>query len=143
MHPREFFGPSIFKEQIKSAKRNNTVEVIQIKDFYLRMKLASIRKKIKENENLNEFLAIDLKKFPKYLQVKKVVRALEEVAEGEQQKLMEEMAHKEKEESKKVEEEAEIAIKKEELKEKIKKRKEDNDDLKTGDKIYSDDEIEL
>jgi hypothetical protein len=47
------------------------------------MKLSSIRKKIKECENLNEFLAINLAKYPKYLQVKKVVRALEEVAEGE------------------------------------------------------------
>ena len=47
MHPREFFGPTIKKEVL--GKRKNKVEIIKHHDFYLRLKLASIRKKLKEN----------------------------------------------------------------------------------------------
>jgi len=39
------------------------VEVIKHHDFYLRIKLASIRKKLKENVSLNKFLAIDGEKY--------------------------------------------------------------------------------
>jgi hypothetical protein len=45
----------------------------------LRIKIAGVRKTVKEIENLNKFLCLDTK-FPNLLQVKKVVKALEEVA---------------------------------------------------------------
>lgn len=48
----------------------------------MRMKIAGVRKTLKENENLNKFLCLDAK-FPNLLQVKKVVKALEEIAQGE------------------------------------------------------------
>jgi hypothetical protein len=51
MHPREFFGPTIKKEII--GKKKCKVEIIKLQDFYLRLKLASIRKKLKEKPNLN------------------------------------------------------------------------------------------
>lgn len=51
MHPREFFGPTIKKEIL--GKKKNKVEIIKHHDFYLRLKLASIRKKLKENISLN------------------------------------------------------------------------------------------
>lgn len=51
MHPREFFGPTIKKEIIGNKKRG--VEIIKLNDFYLRLKLASIRKKLKEKPELN------------------------------------------------------------------------------------------
>lgn len=51
MHPREFFGPTIKKETI--GKKKCKVEIIKLSDFYLRLKLASIRKKLKEKPNLN------------------------------------------------------------------------------------------
>ena len=44
MHPREFFGPTIKKEEL--GKKKCKVEVIKHADFYLRLKLASIRKKL-------------------------------------------------------------------------------------------------
>ena len=62
MHPREFFGPTIKSELL--GKKKCKVEVIKLHDFYLRLKLASIRKKLKENATLNLFLAIDKDKFP-------------------------------------------------------------------------------
>ena len=51
MHPREFCGPTIKKEII--GKKKCKVEIIKLQDFYLRLKLASIRKKLKEKPNLN------------------------------------------------------------------------------------------
>jgi len=61
MHPREFFGPAIYKQLVKTKKRENNVEIIQTKDFYLRLKLGGIRKTVKEIENLNNFLCLDTK----------------------------------------------------------------------------------
>jgi hypothetical protein len=51
MHPREFFGPTIKKEII--GEKKSKVEIIKLNDFYLRLKLASIRKKLKEKPELN------------------------------------------------------------------------------------------
>ena len=51
MHPREFFGPTIKKETFGAKKCK--VEIIKHHDFYLRLKLASIHKKLKENLTLN------------------------------------------------------------------------------------------
>lgn len=88
MHPREFFGPTIKKEII--GKKKNKVEIISHHDFYLRLKLASIRKKLKENVSLNKFVAIDNDKFPNFVQVKRMIKALEIIAEGEQELMVKE-----------------------------------------------------
>jgi len=55
------------------------VDILQTKDFYLRLKIAGIRKTVKEVDNLNKFLCLD-QKFPHLMQVKRVIKALEEVA---------------------------------------------------------------
>jgi hypothetical protein len=82
LHPREFFGPAIYKQLVKTKKRENNVDILQTKDFYLRLKIAGIRKTVKEVDNLNKFLCLD-SKFPHLMQVKRVIKALEEVAQGE------------------------------------------------------------
>ena len=105
MHPREFFGPTIKKEVI--GKKKCKVEVIKHHDFYLRLKLASIRKKLKESASLNAFFAIDGDKYPGLIQVKRMIKALEVVAEGEQEQLIKEQEAREKEEKDKLEREAE------------------------------------
>ena len=56
----------------------------------MRLKLASIRKKLKQNDTLNLFLAIDGDKFPGFVQVKKMIKALEAIAEGEQEIMLKE-----------------------------------------------------
>lgn len=94
MHPREFFGPTIKKEIV--GKKNSKVEVIKLHDFYLRLKLASIRKKLKEKPELNDFLAIDGDKVPGFVHVKRLIRALELIAEGEQEALIKEQQEKER-----------------------------------------------
>ena len=81
MHPREFFGPTIKKEPFGSKKHK--VEIIKHHDFYLRLKLASIRKKLKENVSLNQFLAIDGDKHAGFMQVKRMIKGLEVIAESE------------------------------------------------------------
>jgi hypothetical protein len=81
MHPREFFGPTIKKDTFGSKKCK--VEIIKHHDFYLRLKLASIRKKLTANVTLNEFLAIDGDKHPGFMQVKRMIKGLEVIAESE------------------------------------------------------------
>ena len=100
MHPREFFGPTVKKEVV--GKRKCKVEIIKQHDFYLRIKLASIRKKIKENETLNKFLAIDGDKYPGMMQVKRMIKALETVAEKEQEVMIKEQEEKQKEHKEKI-----------------------------------------
>lgn len=82
MHPREFFGPTIYKELLSGCKQK--IEVIKLNDFYLRLKLASIRKKLKEKPEVNSFLAVDGDKFPGLVHVKKLIKTLEIIAEQEQ-----------------------------------------------------------
>ena len=86
MHPREFFGPSIYKQLVKTKNAEKNIDVLQTKDFYLRIKIASIRKTVKENESLNKFLCLG-KEHTNLFNVKKVVKALEEIAQVEQVKL--------------------------------------------------------
>jgi len=83
LHPREFFGKAIYKERIKTKKREFYLDVIKVKDFYLRIKIASIRKRLTENESLNSELCLDRKTHPTFFNVKNMVKALEEIAEEE------------------------------------------------------------
>ena len=58
---------------------SHPVDILHAKDFYSRMKAAGVRKTAKEEDSLNKFLRLD-PKFPHLMQMKKVVKALEEVA---------------------------------------------------------------
>jgi len=94
MHPREFFGPTIKKEVF--GKKKCKVEVIKLHDFYLRLKLASIRKKLKDIPTLSGFLGIDSEKHQGFVQVKRMIKALEIIAEKEQELMIKEQEEKEK-----------------------------------------------
>ena len=83
LHPREFFGKAITKEHIKTKKREFHIDVLKVKDFYLKIKIANIRKKLTENESLNMELCLDKKHHKGLLNVKLMVKALEELAEEE------------------------------------------------------------
>jgi hypothetical protein len=90
LHPREFFGKACTKEKFKTKKREFILDVIKVKDFYLRLKIASVRKRLTENSSLNEELCVDAKTHKDVFDVKKLVRALEEIAEVEQVVMMKE-----------------------------------------------------
>lgn len=77
--------------KLKDHGESHPVDILHAKDFYARMKAAGVRKASKEDDNLNKFLRLDAK-FPHLMQIKKVVKALEEVAQVEQKKMQEEMA---------------------------------------------------
>ena len=49
LHPREFFGKAVTKEHITTNKREFYLDVLKFKDFYLRIKIANIRKRLTEN----------------------------------------------------------------------------------------------
>ena len=66
------------------------LDTLKFKDFYLRVKIANIRKRLTENKSLNEELCIDKKTYPDLINVKLMVKALEELAEEEQKLLLEE-----------------------------------------------------
>jgi L-fucose mutarotase/ribose pyranase (RbsD/FucU family) len=92
MHPREFYGPAIYRQMIKTKVGkgdSHPVDILHSKDFYSRMKAAGLRKTANQDENLNKFLRLDAK-FPHLMQMKRVVKALEEVAQVEQKKMQEE-----------------------------------------------------
>ena len=63
---------------------------MKFKQFYLQIKIASIRKRLTENESLNNELCLDKKTHKEYINVKLMVKALEELAEEEQKTLIEE-----------------------------------------------------
>ena len=90
LHPREFFGKAITKEKIKTKKREFNIDVLKFKDFYLRVKIANIRKRLVENESLNKEICLDQKTHKDLINVKIMVKALEEIAEEEQKALLEE-----------------------------------------------------
>jgi hypothetical protein len=66
------------------------VDTLSFKEFYLRIKIASIRKKLTPNASLNNELCVDPKKYDDVIHVKSMVRILEEIAEAEQDRLMKE-----------------------------------------------------
>ena len=90
LHPREFFGKAIKKEKFKTKKREFQIDVLKIKEFYLKIKIANIRKKLTENESLNIELCLDKKMHKDLFNVKLLVKALEELAEEEQTLLIKE-----------------------------------------------------
>lgn len=88
LHPREFFGKAITKQTIKTKKREFYLDTLTFKEFYLRIKIANIRKRLTENESINKELCIDTKTQKDIINVKIMVKALEEIAEEEQKALL-------------------------------------------------------
>ena len=83
-HPREFFGKAIKNyNEIKTESRTFRVDTMVIKEFYLKIKIANIRKVLTENESLNQQLCLDSKTHPDLFNVKNFIRALEDIAEKE------------------------------------------------------------
>ena len=80
---QKIFGKAITKEHIKTKKREFYIDTLKFKEFYLRIKIANIRKRLTENESLNKEICIDWKTNKDLINVKLMVKALEELAEEE------------------------------------------------------------
>ena len=63
---------------------------MKFKQFYLLIKIANIRKRLTENESLNNEICLDKISNKELINVKLLVKALEELAEEEQKSLIEE-----------------------------------------------------
>lgn len=86
LHPREFFGKIVKQNvDVKTDKKVYKVDIMKQKDFYLKIKISNIRKTLEENQSLNKELCLDTKTHPEMFNVKKFVRALEDIAEEEQE----------------------------------------------------------
>jgi len=57
------------------------VDTLNIKDFYLKIKIANIRKNLQENQSLNRELCLDPIAHPTVFNMKTFIRALEDIAE--------------------------------------------------------------
>lgn len=89
-HPREFFAKFIkHNVEIKTEKRTYRIDTLAQKDFYLKIKIANIRKTLAENESINTELCLDPQTHPSVFNMKTFVRALEDIAEAEQEKIFE------------------------------------------------------
>jgi len=91
LHPREFFGKMI-KTNVEVVSKGKTIRLdqLKIKDFYLKIKIANIRKTLEENQSLNDELCLDQVSHPTVFNIKWFVRALEDIAEVELERLVEE-----------------------------------------------------
>jgi len=58
---------------------------MKVKDFYLKIKIANIRKTLEENQSLNLELSLAHKSHTDVFNMKMLVRALEDIAEEEQE----------------------------------------------------------
>lgn len=91
LHPREFFGKMVKPNvEVKSNGKMMRLDQLKIKDFYLKIKIANIRKTLEENKSLNDELCLDKVTHPTVFNMKWFVRALEDIAEVEQERLVEE-----------------------------------------------------
>lgn len=91
MHPREFFGRAIKNcHEIKTDKKTFRVDTMPVAEFYLKIKIGNITKNLQQNESLNLELCLDPKTHPDLFNIKMFIRALEDIAEKEQEKLFEE-----------------------------------------------------
>ena len=63
---------------------------MKFQQFYLHIKIANIRKRLTENKSLNDEICLDKKTHKDLINVKLMVKALEQLAEEEQKNLIEE-----------------------------------------------------
>ena len=89
LHPREFFGKLVRQNvEVKTSTKSYRVDQMKVKDFYLKIKIANIRKTLEENKSLNLELCLDPQTHPDVFNMKMFVRALEDIAEEEQEQIL-------------------------------------------------------
>jgi len=68
---------------VKTERRVYKLDTLAQKDFYLKIKIANIRKTLTENTSLNTELCLDPITHPNLFNMKTFVMALEDIAEIE------------------------------------------------------------
>ena len=79
----DFFDGVIYEQLVKTKTKQNTIEIINTKDFYDMLQQRGVRKKNTDHENLSHFLQLD-PNYPNLVMLKKVAKALDEMAKNEE-----------------------------------------------------------
>ena len=79
----DFFEGSIYEQLVKTKTKQNVVEIINSKDFFDLLQRRGVRKKSNEHENLKKCLQLD-PNYPQLLMLKKIAKALDEMAKNEE-----------------------------------------------------------
>jgi hypothetical protein len=79
----DFFEGAIYEQLVKTKTKQNTVEIMTAKDFFELLQKQGVRKKSVAHDNLQKFLQLD-PNYPHLIMVKKIARALDEMAKNEE-----------------------------------------------------------
>ena len=79
----DFFDGAIYEQLVKTKTKQNVVEIIAAKDFFELLQKRGVRKSDKPHENLQKFLQLD-PNYPHLIMLKKVAKALDEMAKNEE-----------------------------------------------------------
>lgn len=79
----DFFDGAIYEQLVKTKTKQNTVEIITAKDFFELLQRRGVRKNPAAHENLQKFLQLD-PNYPHLIMIKKVAKALDEMAKNEE-----------------------------------------------------------
>lgn len=79
----DFFEGTIYEQLVKTKTKQNIVEIINSKDFFEMLQKRGVRKNGNEHENLKKFLQLD-PNYPNLMMLKKVAKALDEMAKNEE-----------------------------------------------------------
>jgi hypothetical protein len=79
----DFFDGAIYEQLVKTKTKQNTVEIMTGKDFFELLQKQGVRKKATAHDNLQKFLQLD-PNYPHLIMVKKIARALDEMAKNEE-----------------------------------------------------------
>lgn len=79
----DFFDGAIYEQLVKTKTKQNTVEIITAKDFFELLQRRGVRKNPAAHDNLQRFLQLD-PNYPHLIMIKKVAKALDEMAKNEE-----------------------------------------------------------
>lgn len=83
MTTAEFFEPVVYQQNVKSKSKQQTLDIVNAKDFFRLLMERGIRKKDTVHPNLKEFLQLS-PSFPDLLVLKSIRKTLEQMAENDE-----------------------------------------------------------
>ena len=79
----DFFEGLIYEQAVKTKTKQNTVEIMNVAEFFAHLQKTGVRKSDKVHESLAKFLQLD-PNYPNLLLLKKLARTLDEMAKNEE-----------------------------------------------------------
>lgn len=79
----DFFDGVVYEQLVKTKTKQNSIEIMNAKDFFDYLNKRGVRKSNQEHENLSKFLQLDAN-YPNLLMIKKIAKTLDEMAKNEE-----------------------------------------------------------